>query len=97
MADCAAIDVVHLPQNVVDPFGPISPSRGSTVVPFPQSTAPGNAIEPAEGADEAAVLLDMLRRHRWNITDAAKDLGLCRATIYRRMKRHGIVSPTQFG
>ena len=27
------------------------------------------------------------------VTAAATELGLCRATIYRRMKRYGIVPP----
>ena len=41
-------------------------------------------------------LLDTLRSHHWVISDVARELNLCRATIYRRMKRHGIVAPTQF-
>ncbi|CAL96491.1 sigma-54-dependent Fis family transcriptional regulator [Azoarcus olearius] len=49
-------------------------------------TTPG--ADPVRGELEAA-----LRRHHWNITAAAAELGVCRATIYRQMKRHGIVPP----
>ena len=49
---------------------------------------------PGEG-DDAARLLDALERHRWNITAVAASLKLCRTTVYRQMKRHGIVSPLQ--
>ncbi|WP_343065187.1 helix-turn-helix domain-containing protein [Halomonas fontilapidosi] len=38
-------------------------------------------------------LQEALRRHRWNISAVARDLGLSRPTIYRRMKRLGIVPP----
>jgi len=40
--------------------------------------------------------LSTLRSHHWVISEVARDLNLCRATIYRRMKRYGIVVPTQF-
>ncbi|MER2555423.1 MAG: helix-turn-helix domain-containing protein [Thauera sp.] len=36
-----------------------------------------------------------LRRHRWNVTAAAAELGIVRATVYRQMKRFGIVPPNQ--
>ena len=45
------------------------------------------------GDPEAARLLQALRKHRWSITSAAGDLGVCRATIYRQMKRFGITPP----
>ena len=31
-----------------------------------------------------------LRKHRYNISHAAKELGLTRATLYRRMEKHGL-------
>ena len=62
------------------------------------------AARPAEGPDGRAAgpsamrrgedpLQEALRRHRWNISAVARDLGLSRPTIYRRMKRLGIVPP----
>ena len=31
-----------------------------------------------------------LKRHRYNISHAARDLGLTRAALYRRMEKHGL-------
>ncbi|WP_298234333.1 sigma-54-dependent Fis family transcriptional regulator [uncultured Azohydromonas sp.] len=45
------------------------------------------------GAEEAQQLLQALRRHKWAISAAARELGVCRATVYRQMKRHGITPP----
>jgi len=47
------------------------------------------------GLQQAQRLLLALRKHHWNVTAAALELGLCRATLYRQMKRYNIVSPTQ--
>ena len=38
-------------------------------------------------------LLDLLWRHKWNITAVAEELGVYRTTVYRQMKRFQIVSP----
>jgi len=35
-------------------------------------------------------LLNALERNRWNISRAAKDLGIARNTLYNKMKRYGI-------
>lgn len=45
------------------------------------------------GHEAVSPLLDALRQCRWNVSDAARLLGLSRATIYRRMAREGIVQP----
>ena len=86
IADGATVGLDHLPQDVIDSETAM-PYATATVIPFPR--------EPAPGDDERAVLLEVLRRNRWNISEAARDLGACRATVYRRMKRLDIVSPTQ--
>ncbi|MDN3556919.1 sigma-54-dependent Fis family transcriptional regulator [Halomonas maura] len=52
----------------------------------------GGRVAPALGEDP---LEEALRRHRWNISAVARELGLSRPTIYRRMKRLGIVPPNQ--
>ncbi|MEM9067931.1 MAG: sigma 54-interacting transcriptional regulator [Myxococcota bacterium] len=51
------------------------------VVPSQASTA--DAFEREE-------LLQALRRHAWNVARAAKEVGMSRATLYRRMKHHRI-------
>lgn len=42
---------------------------------------------------EAAALMATLKSTRWNVTAAAAVLGVSRVTLYRRMKRFGIVAP----
>lgn len=39
------------------------------------------------------VLLNSLRKHKWNITGVAEELGICRSTIYRKMKKFNIIQP----
>ncbi|MCL7938733.1 sigma-54-dependent Fis family transcriptional regulator [Halomonas sp. ATCH28] len=64
------------------------------------------AAQPRSSLDRLAVgypalargedpLHDALRKHHWNISAVARELGLSRPTIYRRMKRLGIVPPHQ--
>ncbi|WP_280553622.1 sigma-54-dependent Fis family transcriptional regulator [Halomonas sp. 25-S5] len=55
----------------------------------PEGLAPGVMLR---GEDP---LQETLRRHHWNISAVARELGLSRPTIYRRMKRQGIVPPHQ--
>jgi transcriptional regulator of acetoin/glycerol metabolism len=42
---------------------------------------------------ERESMLNSLIDHKWNITESAKDLGLARATMYRKMKKYGIIAP----
>ena len=39
---------------------------------------------------ERRTIEQALRKHRYNISHAAKELGLTRATLYRRMEKHGL-------
>src|SRR5690606_6619654 len=43
-------------------------------------------IEAAVHSDRDA-LIQVLKESQWNITDAARKLGTCRATVYRRMQK----------
>lgn len=52
--------------------------------------------KPAQAAvryDEQAMVLDALIGARWNVTQAARVLGMGRATIHRKMKQFGITRP----
>ncbi|TAM06358.1 MAG: hypothetical protein EPN71_01035 [Rhodanobacter sp.] len=92
IADGEQIDVQHLPPNIID-----------AAVGQPQARMQGPvyptlefAGERAGAGDEPSDLLKVLRCHHWNIADTARELGLSRSTVYRRMKRDGIVSPIHF-
>ncbi|UHC18919.1 helix-turn-helix domain-containing protein [Methylobacterium currus] len=51
--------------------------------------------ETASGGDDA--LAAALRRRAWNVSAVARDLGLDRSTVHRRMRRLGLVSPNHGG
>jgi len=51
-------------------------------------------IIPASSNDQDAnALLNSLRKHKWNVTSVAEELGICRSTIYRKMKKFNIIQP----
>ncbi|CAB3761695.1 sigma-54-dependent Fis family transcriptional regulator [Paraburkholderia humisilvae] len=57
--------------------------------------APGDAAIPSleNVGDERARIVDALTRHHWHPNAAAQELGISRATLYRRIARLGIVGP----
>jgi transcriptional regulator of acetoin/glycerol metabolism len=58
--------------------------------------APAVSAIAAGGEDcDAAPLLDALVRHKWSVTKVSEELNLARATVYRYMKKYGIVPPNQ--
>lgn len=61
----------------------------------PQNPTPAPQLPLDAKPAEADELRKQLRAVSWNISDAARALGLSRMTLYRRMKRWGIVSPNQ--
>ena len=64
---------------------------------LPTSLRPGGALatEPQPEVDnpERRSILAALIRHRWKAIPAARALGMSRATLYRRLKLHGIAMP----
>ncbi len=82
----------HLPEELhlhgtPHPYGVIGPAKAAPARPLVGAGDDSGA--------EAHALLLSLRKFKWNVTAAAQDLGICRATVYRQMKRFGIVPPNQ--
>jgi transcriptional regulator of acetoin/glycerol metabolism len=57
----------------------------------------GSATVPvkAQDSDGPEALLQALRSAHWNVSAVARDMGLARMTLYRRMKRAGVVPPNR--
>ncbi len=62
-------------------------------VVHPPPRAPSSPSQPANA--QAQALLQALRQAHWNVSDVARQMGLARMTLYRRMKRAGIVPPNR--
>ena len=69
------------------------------MVDFPVSRRPGArgpaAVPPADGdlnleRAERQLIERALKKHGYNISNAAAELGLTRGTLYRRMEKHGL-------
>ena len=57
------------------------------------ASAPVKALETTAGSPERQALIDALVRNRWKPLLAAKELGISRATLYRKVNQHGINMP----
>lgn len=56
---------------------------------------PANQLASRVENDEARHLHTALREHRWNISAVADAFGVARSTLYRKMKKYGIVQPNE--
>jgi transcriptional regulator of acetoin/glycerol metabolism len=60
---------------------------------LPHTPTPTTHLAEQLGDAETRYLYATLREHRWNISAAAEHFGISRSTLYRKMKKHGIVQP----
>jgi len=60
---------------------------------LPHTPTPTTHLAEQLGDAETRYLHATLREHRWNISAAAEHFGISRSTLYRKMKKHGIVQP----
>ncbi|HND97351.1 MAG TPA: helix-turn-helix domain-containing protein, partial [Plasticicumulans sp.] len=74
--------------------GPGAAEAAPRLVSPPVETIAATDPEGSLASAEKAALLRELERHRWNMTNTARDLGLSRNTLYRKLKKHGITPPT---
>ena len=78
------IELAHLPEEVV--YGRAEPGAP------PRTLSPSlPAPPPAPSTPEARSILEALEAHRWNRTEVARALGIGRNTLWRRMKRYGLL------
>jgi len=95
----AAGDVLDAADFQLD--APVSTRARPDDVPAPANAPIGSPVDAEITAPDAAPDLNLermekqtiheaLRRHGYNISKAAKTLGLTRAALYRRMEKHGL-------
>ncbi|OYU82972.1 MAG: hypothetical protein CFE45_26725 [Burkholderiales bacterium PBB5] len=73
--------------------GPV-PGRPRAEPPAGTPVPPAPTHGPASTHDQAQALRAALRAAHWNVSAAARALGCSRMTLYRRMARWGVQSPS---
>ena len=77
------------PRFEPDDFYLTAPRRApDAAVPAPPPQAPAPTLN--LDAVEKSAIESALRKHAWNISHAAQELGLTRASLYRRMEKYGL-------
>ena len=84
------IEVDDLPENLstVEPTQAAKPA-------LPAASAPIDEFDPHLLPPEGMLLMQYLRAASWNLSAVARQIGVSRMTLYRRMARYGIRSPNQ--
>lgn len=94
------IEIEDLPDQILDfSRSGVSPLAGET--PRPRDAfgeerreAPaGTTLVEANEAAERKRIVEVLRTNKWNVTEAAGQLGISRATLHRKIRRYAITSP----
>ena len=67
-------------------------------IPGAAGDGPGEStLRSRLAGSEREVLCEELKRSGWNVSAAAKSLGIDRASLHRKMKRHGITRAAETG
>lgn len=94
ISDGGVIRLHDLPPEIISRKGQVHDASQTIVAALESSIAESGPAMPSR-ASEGDVLLAVLKKNKWNVTAVADELGVCRATVYRRMKRFNIVSPLE--
>jgi sigma-54 dependent transcriptional regulator, acetoin dehydrogenase operon transcriptional activator AcoR len=94
------IEIADLPYELLDATRKASSAEVPVMEPMPMTDSmmpvgntDANTENPLHMA-ERITLLQALERNDWNISGTAKMLNMSRNTLYRKLKRHQIQSPT---
>jgi sigma-54 dependent transcriptional regulator, acetoin dehydrogenase operon transcriptional activator AcoR len=101
--DERAIQIEHLPEYLLDSTSnkraepvetrPGAAGRSPAVEPDPtriEGQPAGESLRRQTSMAERQQIVSALRARRWNITEAAKGLGISRATLHRKIRYHAI-------
>ncbi|MFZ7125385.1 MAG: sigma-54 interaction domain-containing protein [Desulfobacterales bacterium] len=91
-------------ENIIEHAFVLCPSGEIGLQCLPENLKVGRAqsllqpdMDTAVKATEARVILDTLKRHHYNRSAAARELGMHKSTLYRKIKRIGIRLPETDG
>ncbi|WP_454752620.1 sigma-54-dependent Fis family transcriptional regulator [Cupriavidus necator] len=84
------IEAHDLPDGLAAPA--VSAALPESAKTQPPSTAP---FDPHQLPPEGMLLMQYLRASGWNLSAVARQIGISRMTLYRRMERYGIQSPNR--
>ncbi len=97
LEDGQAISLGSLPDEVVDVVDPAVATARDAGAPRSAEAPPSSSRRPRSIDDirpladeERNLILEALELTSWNIVDAARRLGIGRATIYRKIERYGL-------
>lgn len=94
LCDDGYIEPQHLPSELQGDCGPTEvPAAAPLALATPLTSLMSSDL--SAGLQQAQALTAALRKHHWNVTAVAGELGICRATVYRQMQRYHITSPKQ--
>jgi transcriptional regulator of acetoin/glycerol metabolism len=87
-------------KNVLDYAASMSADQEIDLQDLPELAQPADLPAPtsaqaAPTQSGSTALLQALRQAHWNVSEVARQMGLSRMTLYRRMKRAGIVAPNR--
>lgn len=68
---------------------PLASFGGGNVIQFPTPTVPSSSVQKMEEL-EAHAIENAIVQYKGNLTEAAKALGIGRATLYRKVKQYQI-------
>ncbi|MEZ4484332.1 MAG: helix-turn-helix domain-containing protein [Syntrophotaleaceae bacterium] len=107
VCDNNVIACADLPHDVVGACGRGGVGRPAKPIAADRSVAapPENIDQPVEAEvvfglnameqAERQVILDALQKHKWQVSKAVKEVGISRATMYRKMEKYAIVPPNK--
>lgn len=93
VAEDGRIYTEHLPDELTESYLCNQPELPSQM---PPSVKSGKRIKEVLAERERQVILDLLGEYAGNITQVARDLGVSRNTVYRKMQLHGISKEYNF-
>jgi transcriptional regulator of acetoin/glycerol metabolism len=79
------------------PPAAVSPQSGAVAASPPITDETADAVDGLNAMEQAErqVILDSLTKHKWQVARAVKEVGISRATMYRKMEKYAIIPPNK--